>query len=98
MKKNKLTLAILVCGIAVLSSCDSHNDECHECHIAFSGPNGEIEVPINNSAGGEEFCGSELEEAEGTDFSYTLTEDYIVGADTVPAGTYTEIHCEDHDH
>ena len=98
MKKNKLTLGILLCGIAVLSSCDSHSDECHECHIAFDTPNGEIEVPINNAAGGEEFCGAELEEAEGSDFAYTLTEDYIAGADTVPAGTYTEIHCEAHAH
>ena len=98
MKKNKLTLGILLCGIAVLSSCDSHSDECHECHIAFETPNGEIEVPINNAAGGEEFCGAELEEAEGGDLEYILTEDYIMGVDTVPAGTYTEIHCEAHAH
>lgn len=55
-------------------------------------------MPINNAAGGEEFCGAELEEAEGSDFAYTLTEDYIAGVDTVPAGTYTEIHCEAHAH
>jgi hypothetical protein len=97
MKKTKL--GIFAIAIALFSACgDSHDDECHECHIAFDGPNGEIEVPINNSAGGEEFCGAELEEAEGADFSYILTEDYIVGVDTVPAGTYTEIHCEEHAH
>ena len=96
MKKTKL--GIFAVAIALFSACSSSDDECHECHIAFAGPNGEIEVPINNSAGGEDFCGAELEEAEGSDFSYTLTEDYIAGADTVPAGTYTEIHCEDHAH
>ena len=98
MKKTKL--GVFAIAIALFSACstDSHDDECHECHIAFDGPNGEIEVPITNSTGEEEFCGAELEEAEGSDFSYVLTEDYIAGADTVPAGTYTEIHCEEHAH
>ena len=96
MKKTKL--GVFAIAIALFSACSDSHDECHECHIAFDGPNGEIEVPINNSSGGEEFCGAELEEAEGSDFSYTLTEDYFAGADTVPAGTYTEIHCEEHAH
>ena len=98
MKKTKL--GIFAIAIVLFSACSDSHDECHECHIAFDGPNGEIEVPINNSSGGEEFCGAELEEAEGSDFSYILTEDYIVGADTVPAGTYgyPDIHCEEHAH
>ena len=55
-------------------------------------------MPINNAAGGEDFCGAELAEAESGDLEYVLTEDYIAGADTVPAGTYTDIHCEAHAH
>ncbi len=97
-KTNLLTAATLCMAIAFTSCSKSDSVECHECHIAFDGPNGEIEVPINNAAGGEEFCGAELEEVEGPDFSYTLTEDYIDGEDTIPAGTYTEIHCEEHAH
>ncbi len=97
MKKTKL--GIFAIAIALFSACsDSHDDECHECHIAFMATNGEIEVPINNSAGGEEFCGSELEEAEGPDFTYTLDEDVIIGNDTIPAGVYSNIHCEEHAH
>ena len=58
----------------------------------------EIEVEITNSEGGEEFCGSELEEAEAPDFTYTLDEDVIIGDDTIPAGVYSDIHCEEHAH
>tara|TARA_B100000902_G_scaffold400007_1_gene474487 strand:- start:670 stop:966 length:297 start_codon:yes stop_codon:yes gene_type:complete len=92
---NKIKLGVFALIIGIFTSCSS-SDECHECHIAYMTANGEVEVPITNSEGGEDFCGSELEEAEGPDFSYTLTEDVIIGNDTIPAGTYSEVHCEDH--
>ena len=72
--------------------------QLHEKKILQNADNIEVEVEIMNAAGGDEFCGTELEEAEGPDFSYTLDADVIVGNDTVPAGTYTEIHCGHHDH
>jgi len=97
MKKTKL--GIFAIAIALFSACDSHEDDCHECHIAYMATNGtEIEVEITNSEGGEEFCGSELEEAEDPDFTYTLDEDVIIGNDTIPAGVYSDIHCEEHAH
>ena len=47
-----------------------------------------------------EFCGDELADVETPGYAHTIDET-IVGNDTVPAGTYTDIHCEehaDHDH
>ncbi len=82
-------------AIATMTSCsDSDTIECHECHIAYDGPNGEIEVPILNS-GEEDFCGDDLANAEAPGFSYAI-EETIIGMDTIPAGTYTDIHCEEH--
>ena len=94
----KTILGMFVLSITLFSAC-SDNDGCEHCHIAFMNADGnEVEVEILNADGGEEFCGAELEEAEGPDFSYTLDADVIVGNDTVPAGTYTEIHCGHHSH
>ena len=78
---------IIVFAIASMTSCKK--DECHECHIAYDGPNGEVEVEIG------EFCGAELENVESPDYSHTISQT-IVGNDTVPSGTYSEIHCEEH--
>jgi len=97
----KTILGMFVLSITLFSACssDDHDHDCEHCHIAFMNAEGnEVKVEILNSEGGEEFCGSELEAAEGPDFSYTLDADVIVGNDTVPAGTYTEIHCGHHNH
>ena len=95
----KTTLGMFVLSIALLSACTDDHDECEHCHIAFVNADGnEVEVEIMNAAGGDEFCGDELETAEGPDFSYILDADVIVGNDTVPAGQYTEIHCGHEDH
>ena len=98
MKKNNLFSTLMIVGFGFMVSCSS-SDDCHECHIAWMNASGEeVEVEITNSEGGEDFCGSELEEAEAPDFTYTLDEDVIIGNDTVPAGTYSDIHCEEHAH
>lgn len=101
MNKELLMLLVAITATVCLSSCsdDDHDHECQECHIAYMMDGAEIEVPITNAAGGEEFCEDELEDAESADFSYELTEDYVTASnDTVPAGTYSDIHCEDHAH
>lgn len=93
MKRNYFSVILGIAVISILASCGKE-DECHECHIAYDGPNGEIEVEIG------EFCGSELEDVEAPGYSHTISQT-IVGNDTVPAGSYSEIHCEehaDHDH
>ena len=93
MKRNYFSVILGIAVISILASCGKE-DECHECHIAYDGPNGEIEVEIG------EFCGSELEDVEAPGYSHTICQP-IVGNDTVPAGSYSEIHCEedaDHDH
>tara|TARA_B100000700_G_scaffold226420_1_gene249900 strand:- start:208 stop:507 length:300 start_codon:yes stop_codon:yes gene_type:complete len=99
MQKNKLTLGILVCGIAILSSCESH-DECHECHIALKDAQG---VEIGEHEIGE-FCGDALEDIESA--GYNLAEEVVYNndQDTLSAGLIPaeDIHCEehgdDHDH
>ena len=92
MKKRNLLIAGTLCIALAFTSCSKDEKvECHECHIAFDGPNGEIEVEIG------EFCGTALEDVEAPGYSYDLTEDYIsADGDTVPAGAYSEIHCEEH--
>ena len=84
----KTILGMFVLSITLFSACssDDHDHDCEHCHIAFMTANGEIEVEIMNADGGEEFCGAELEAAEGPDFSYTLESDVIIRNDTVPAG------------
>ena len=88
MKTNVFKL-VTIGSIFFMTSCES-DSECHECHIAYEGPNGEIEVEIG------EFCGSDLETVEAPGYTHTLESDVVVGNDTVPAGTYSEIHCEEH--
>ena len=95
-KTNLLPLLVLCSGLVFTTSCSKDEAvECHECHIAYPATSGEIEVPITNSAGGEDFCVAELETAEAPGYTHTIPET-IVGADTIPAGTYSEIHCEEH--
>jgi hypothetical protein len=88
-KTNLLTVATLCLALSFTSCSKSDSVECHECHIAFDGTNGEIEVEIG------EFCGTALEEVEAPGYSHTI-ELTVVDGDTVPAGTYNEIHCEEH--
>jgi len=95
MKKN--ILFSLACFILCFVSCekDDHDDDCHECHVAYMlADNTEIEVPITNSEGGDEFCGTELEDVETEGYTHTIDQT-IIDNDTIPAGDYP-VHCEDH--
>lgn len=95
-KMNYFLAATAFFAIATMTSCsDTDTIECHECHIAYDGPNGEIEVPIFTPDGEEDFCGTELETAEAVGYSHTI-EETVIGMDTIPAGTYSDIHCEEH--
>ena len=90
MKKTNLLTAATLCLALGLTSCSkSDSVDCHECHIAYDGPNGEIEVEIG------EFCGTALETVEAPGYTHTI-EEIIVGMDTIAAGAYSEIHCEEH--
>lgn len=95
MKKTKFLFAALaVAGIVSMTSCsDDHDHEgCEECHIALENAAGnEVEVDLG------EFCDEALESLEAN--GYPVATDTIIGADTVPAGTYQvgpDIHCHDH--
>jgi hypothetical protein len=97
-KTNLLTLAVLS-SLLVFTSCskdDDHSADCHECHVAYDNNGAEIEVAILAADGGDDFCGTELENVEAPGYTHEIPET-IVGMDTVPAGSY-EVHCEEHAH
>jgi hypothetical protein len=98
MKKTNLLTAATLCLALGFTSCSkSDSIDCHECHIAYEGSNveGEVEVPILAPDGSDDFCGSALEAVEAPGYTHTI-EETIIGMDTIPAGTYSEIHCEEH--
>jgi hypothetical protein len=82
---------ILASGFILLMASCSDESECHECHIAYKNANNiEIEYELG------EYCESNLQDLEAN--GYELTEQQIIGNDTIPAGTYapSDIHCEEH--
>ena len=90
-KTNLLTASTLCIAIAFTSCSKSETVDCHECHIAWmNAAQVEVEVEIG------EFCGNELEDVESN--GYTLSEDVILGTDTIAAGSYpaSDVHCEEH--
>tara|TARA_B110000003_G_scaffold230767_1_gene233032 strand:+ start:156875 stop:157153 length:279 start_codon:yes stop_codon:yes gene_type:complete len=83
---------ILASGVLFLmASCSSNENDCHECHIAYLNSNNvEIEYELG------EFCATNLQDLESN--GYNLTEQQVVGTDTIPAAMYpaSDIHCEEH--
>ena len=110
MKSINLILAVLATAFMMSSCSDDHDDhaDCHECHLSLPMSDGsEMMWNITNSAGGEDFCGDELADAEGPSYVYTVTDTLTctMGTHTIPPGEYGpgstdnsqyEIHCEDH--
>ena len=106
MKKfNYLLTAIAFSGVVIMSSCSKNDEEaCHECHIALPDKS-ETAWDITNASGGEDFCGQELEDAESSNYVYTVT-DTLFSSDGIPlppgeygpgsANSQYEVHCEDH--
>ena len=92
MKKVNLLMCVSALGlVSMFSACSTNDTDCHECHIAWmNASQEEVEVEIG------EFCGNALEEVESN--GYTLSEDVILGSDTILAGSYaaSDIHCEEH--
>ena len=109
----------LVAATFIFASCsdDNTDDGCHGCHLSlavtdtiFSDagdvlilPGGEMMWDIKNSSGGDEFCGSELANAEDPSYVHTVTETLYEDATNtpLPPGDYSaangyEVHCEEH--
>ena len=113
--KNFLNIAIVTCSLALFTSCSGDDDpasECHGCHLSFpDGSGGELMYDITNAAGGEQFCGDELADAESNTFYFEIAAgdslicddgghpiyegQYGPGANDSIGQTY-EVHCEDH--
>ena len=75
--KNFLNIAIITCSLALFTSCSEDDDhaECHGCHLAIPDPDDpsqELMYDITNSAGSDEFCGDELEDAESNTFYFVV--------------------------
>lgn len=84
-------ILLLSSALCLIIACSSDELDCHECHIAFLNANNvEIEYELG------EYCESELEDLEQN--GYNLTEEQVVGNDTIPAAMYdpSDIHCEEH--
>tara|TARA_B100001109_G_C18410603_1_gene266193 strand:+ start:125 stop:466 length:342 start_codon:yes stop_codon:yes gene_type:complete len=108
MKVKKFFGFFIAAGIISLASSCSKEEGCHECHLSLLDSNGvEIMWEITNSSGGEDFCGSELENAESASYVVIITDPLTStdGSTVLPAGNYGpgstdntqyEIHCEDH--
>ncbi len=102
-KSNYLLSAIVACSIALMSSCSSSDEDCHECHIALENSDGtETMWEISNSSGGEDFCANELITVEDPAYMHTVT-DTLTSDDglVLLPGEYGvsngyEIHCEEH--
>ena len=86
MKKiNYFLSAITLTAVVTMTSCskdDDNADPCHECHIALPDKS-ETAWDITNAAGGEDFCGQELTDAESSSYVYTVT-DTLYSSDGVP--------------
>ena len=99
-----LTAVAFMFGVTFTSCSDSHDDACHECHIALENADGsETMWEMTNSSGGEDFCGEELTTVEAPGYDHSVSEMLISigGNDTLQPGDYGasngyEIHCEDH--
>ena len=113
MKKLYLLFGVFaLCGIFLFSSCEDdhdHETECSACHIALPDANGgEMIWDITNSSGSDQFCGDELEDAESSSYSYSVTDTLYSDDGNIPLlpGEYGpgssnssyEIHCEEHAH
>ncbi len=111
MKKvNYLLSAIALAGFATMTSCSKDSDDtapdaCYPCHIAID-TKSETAWDITNAAGGEEFCGDELADAESATYVYTVVDTLYSDEGNIPlppgeygpgsANTDYEIHCEEH--
>ena len=103
---------MLVVSIVFFNSCKKDDDAetCSPCHIALDNGDGtETAWDIMNAAGGSDFCGQELSDAEASNFVYVVTDTMYCDESNcaLPPGEYGpgstdsttsayEIHCEDH--
>ena len=91
MKKHLLLALFLSFFIVSCEKDDDHDhDECHECHLELM-----INGSVDHSYEIGEFCGEALHEIEENGF---VTEGFTHMEVDFEAGTYTNVHCEEHAH
>jgi len=89
--KKLFFLPLLVSSLFFIS-CeeDDHDDHgCHECHLELQMADGTIDHSYEIG----EFCGDALSDVEANGF---VTEAFDHMGETFSAGTYTNVHCEEH--
>ena len=92
MKKiNYLLVFTLMTTVFLWSSCSDTDELCHECHLALEMADGtEMMWEIQNSTGGDEFCGDELVTVEAPAYTYEVTDSLTctMGGHILPPGQY----------
>lgn len=69
---------------------DDHDHGCHECHLELQMADG----TVSHSYEIGEFCDDDLADVEANGFVASEAFDHM--GETFPAGTYTNVHCEEH--
>jgi len=90
MKKH-LLLALFLSFFIVSCEKDDDHDECHECHLELEMSDGTIDHDYVIG----EFCGDALSDVEANGYT---TDAFEHEGESFPAGTYTNVHCEEHAH
>ena len=85
---------LLLLGLSVFMfvSCekdDDHDDECHPCHLELEMADGTIDHDYEIGT----FCGDALHDLEANGYT---TDAFTHEDEDFPAGTYTNVHCEEH--
>ena len=89
MKKYILSILAIV-GSSLFVSCEKDDhDECHPCHLELEMADGTIDHDYQIG----EFCGDDLHDLEANGFT---TDAFTHEDEDFPAGTYTNVHCEEH--
>tara|TARA_Y100000589_G_scaffold117757_1_gene111800 strand:- start:324 stop:620 length:297 start_codon:yes stop_codon:yes gene_type:complete len=92
MKKHILLALFLGFFIVSCEKDDDHDhDECHECHLELEMSDGTISHDYEIG----EFCGDALSDVEANGYT---TAAFTHEGESFDAGTYTNVHCEEHAH
>ena len=88
----KYILSILaITGSSLFISCEKDDhDECHSCHLELQMADGTIDHDYQIG----EFCGEDLHDIEEN--GYVAAEAFSHEGENFDAGTYTNVHCEEH--
>lgn len=90
--KKSIILSLFLSFFLISCEEDDHDhDECHECHLELEMSDGTISHDYEIG----EFCGDALSDVEANGYT---TAAFTHEGESFDAGTYTNVHCEEHAH